>query len=468
MKTVIHWFRRDFRITDNTALHLAASRARQVVPVYVASCWRDAHRWTGPNRQAFLCASLASLAQNLETLGGKLIIRRGDAVEELARLASETGASAIFFNRDPDPYGRKAEAGLDRIGSRLGIEIVACKDICIHERDEVLTGTGAPFRVFTPFSKAWAKLPRPAPSGKLRSLETPPGIATLPLPALQSWGLSAEGQVLEGGERAARQRMNAFLSGGLERYGTDRNLPAGRATSRLSQDLRFGLLSIRELFDRCEAAAAALPAAGRGSAQKYLSELIWREFSMNILWHFPNVLDEEFNPRLRGMRWPGRRAHFERWCAGETGFPIVDAAMRQMNQTGFMHNRTRMIAAMFLTKDLHLDWRLGESYFMQKLTDGEIASNNCGWQWSAGTGADAAPYFRIQNPWTQTQRYDPEGAYIKEWIPELRDVPAERLSAPPEDGRPLAKDYPAPIVDHARAREITLALFKDHRELNEV
>lgn len=468
MKTVIHWFRRDFRITDNTALSLAASRAEHVVPVYVVSGWRDAHRWTGPNRQAFLCGSLASLAQNLETIGGKLVIRRGDAVEELSALAAETGASAVFFNRDPDPYGRKVEADLERAGARLGLEIVACQDHCIHERNAVLTGTGDPFRVFTPYAKAWAKLPRSAPADKPRKLATPAGIASDPLPTLATWGLSPEGGVLEGGEKAARQRMKEFLSGGLERYGAERNLPAGRTTSRLSQDLRFGLLSIRELFDKCEAAAAALPAAGRGSAQKYLSELIWREFYMNILWHFPNVLEEEFNPRFRGMRWPGRQALFAHWCAGETGFPIVDAAMRQMNQTGFMHNRTRMIAAMFLTKDLHLDWRLGESYFMQKLTDGEIASNNGGWQWSAGTGADAAPYFRIQNPWTQTQRYDPDGAYIKEWIPELRDVAPERFAAPPDGGRPLARNYPVPMVDHAEAREITLALFKDHREMKEV
>jgi deoxyribodipyrimidine photo-lyase len=188
---------------------------------------------------------------------------------------------------------------------------------------------------------------------------------------------------------------------------------------------------------------------------------------MQILWCFPEVLDHEFQPRFRGMAWPGDGKNFSRWCSGETGFPIVDAAMRELAQTGFMHNRTRMIAAMFLTKDLHLDWRLGEKWFMKMLVDGEIASNNGGWQWSAGTGADAAPYFRIQNPWTQTKRYDPDGVYIKKWIPELRDVPAPKLCDPPAVGEVLARDYPAPIVDHAVARDITLDLFARYPKVTE-
>ncbi len=204
-----------------------------------------------------------------------------------------------------------------------------------------------------------------------------------------------------------------------------------------------------------------MPATARSNAQKYLGELIWREFYMAVLWHFPNVLEAEFNPKHRGMSWPGKKEHFERWCEGQTGFPIVDAAMRQLNETGFMHNRARMIVAMFLTKDLHLDWRLGESYFMQQLTDGEIASNNGGWQWSAGTGADAAPYFRIQNPWSQTGRFDADGEYIKRWVPELRDVAPEKFQEAPKSGS-IARGYPFPIVDHSEAREKTLQLFKSH------
>jgi len=464
VKTAIHWFRRDLRITDNTALTAAVSRFDAVAPVYVLSSWKTTHRWTGSNRQQFLCGCLHSLDQNLHAVGGRLIVREGEAVSELAALIRETGAEALFFNRDPDPFGRQVEEKILTMGQELGIEVVACKDVCIHERGEVLNGSGEPFRIFTPYARAWAKVPRPSVGKRVRAMVLPPSIPSLPVPDLSRWGLTPAAEIVEPGEKAARERLKRFLSGGLARYGADRNLPAGRTTSRLSQDLRYGLLSIREVFSQCEAAGETLPAAGRVSAQKFLSELIWREFYMQILWFFPQVLDEEFNPRFRGMVWPGQPDHFPRWCAGETGFPIVDAAMRQLLQTGFMHNRTRMITAMFLTKDLHLDWRLGEAYFMRQLTDGEIASNNGGWQWSAGTGADAAPYFRIQNPWTQTLRYDPEGAYIKEWIPELRDVAPEKFQAPPEPGTRLAAGYPAPLVDHAAARERTLEMFARQKE----
>ena len=386
-------------------------------------------------------------------------------MEELRKLVLETQAGAVFFNRDPDPFGRKTEEELSRLGTESGFEVIGCKDVCVHEREDVLTATGDPFRVYTPYARAWAKQARPPVSGSLRALRVPDQVHSLPPPALERWGLTRSGEIPEPGEKAARGRMKKFLESPLAAYGAQRDIPAGQTTSRLSQDLRFGLLSIRELFAKGEARMAELSAGERGQAQKFTGELIWREFYINILWHFPAVLDQEFNPKFRGMAWPGTVKDFSRWGEGATGFPIVDAAMRQLNLTGFMHNRARMITAMFLTKDLHLDWRLGERYFMQKLTDGEIASNNGGWQWSAGTGADAAPYFRIQNPWTQTLRYDPEGRYIKAWLPELRDVPAERLSAPPAPGDRLTPGYPLPMVDHSEAREKTLEMFARQKEI---
>jgi deoxyribodipyrimidine photo-lyase len=220
------------------------------------------------------------------------------------------------------------------------------------------------------------------------------------------------------------------------------------------------LLSIREVYHKAKAAAEAGDAVGRDSVWKFISELIWREFYFQILWHYPEVLKHEFNAKYRGMEWDQDEAKYRAWCEGRTGFPIVDAAMRQLNATGYMHNRARMITAMFLTKDLHLDWRLGEQYFMQTLIDGEIASNNGGWQWSAGTGADAAPYFRIQNPWSQTKRYDADGKYIKEWVPELRAVPAAKFLEAPVDERPIAAGYPLPMVDHGTERDETLRRFK--------
>lgn len=392
-----------------------------------------------------------------------MVVRRGAAVEELANLAKECGAQAIFLNRDPDPFGRQVEAELAEFGRKTGVEIVGCKDATMHEGSEVLTSAGEPYRVFTPYAQAWTRAGVVAARGRIRSLKTPEGLASLPLPSLETWGLVAEGKVLEAGEKAARARMKRFLDHGLARYGNGRNLLGQELTSRLSQDLRFGLLSIRELIAKCRERASRLPAGARKGAEKFINELIWREFYFSVLWHFPEVLEIEFNPKHRQIKWPGVAGHFDCWCAGETGFPVVDAAMRQLAQTGFMPNRARMIVAMFLTKDLLLDWRLGESYFMRKLTDGEIASNNGGWQWSAGTGADAAPYFRILNPWTQSARFDPDGDYVKKWIPELRDVPAGRFFEPPAAGERLAAGYPAPIVDHARARQKALELFAQHR-----
>lgn len=460
MKIVIHWFRRDLRISDNSALHAAVAASDAVLPVYVVSEWRGGHRWTGSNRQAFLCGCLGSLDANLRTLGSRLIVRRGDAIDELLRLARESGACAIYTNRDPDPFGASVESKLREMAAAVGVELHVLKDACMHEHDEVLTGGGDSYRVFSPYARAWLQRSKSLPAGRPKSLVTPVDIASDPLPTLATWGLGAGGEIVPPGERAARERLDTFLNGPISTYSDARDTPSGSSTSRLSQDLRFGLLSIRMVVQQCERMAMDGNPAARDSARKFVAELIWREFYMQILWRYPHVLTEEFNPKYRGMPWPGSDAHFDRWCRAETGFPIVDAAMRQLTQTGFMHNRTRMISAMFLTKDLHVDWRRGEQWFMQMLTDGEIASNNGGWQWSAGTGADAAPYFRIQNPWTQSARHDPEGKYIKRWLPELAHVPIKRLHTPPEDGRPLVPGYPVPIVDHSVERDKTLGLFK--------
>ncbi len=463
MKRALHWFRRDLRLHDNTALRQAVDAAEEVIPVYIISEWKGEHRWTGPSRQEFLCQSLAELAMRLEQAGGKLIFRQGNAVRELALLVKETNAEAVYFNRDPDPFGREVEEELARVGEAQGFAVKACKDACLHERDEVLTGSAEPYRVFTPYSRAWAKVPKDKPVARVSKLRTPGGIRCEPMPTLATWRLTPGAQVIAGGEEAARKRMAAFVSSGLASYGAVRDRLDFAGTSRLSQDLRYGLISIRELYERCREKMETQPAAQRDNASKYVGELIWREFYQQILWHYPEVLEDSFNPKFRGMRWKSDPAGFERWCAGQTGFPVVDAAMRQLAQTGFMHNRARMITAMFLTKDLHIDWREGEAYFMRQLTDGEIASNNGGWQWSAGTGADAAPYFRIQNPWTQSARFDPDAAYIKHWVPELRDLPAEKLHVAPASGLRIARNYPAPMVDHATERERTLEMFAKYQ-----
>lgn len=460
-KRVIHWFRRDLRLTDNTALLAAAHASEQVIPAYVISPWQGTHRWTGPARQEFLCECLSSLAQNVETAGGEMIFRRGDAVSELLRLARETGAGAVFCNRDLDPFGCGMEQALERACRDAGLGFFSFKDHVLHERGEVRTQSGAGFRVYTPYFRVWRELPKPAPAGRVRHLATPPGIPSLDRPTRETWRLPPSGvRMLQGGERAARQRLREALRGPLLRYAAERDIPHGQTTSRLSQDLRFGLLSIREIYASALDARLAVDATARSGIDKFLGELAWREFYADILGHWPDVLEREFDPQWRGLPWGQPDERFERWCRGDTGFPLVDAGMRQLNATGFLHNRVRMVVAMFLTKDLRIDWRLGERYFMQRLVDGEIGSNNGGWQWSAGTGADAAPYFRIQNPWTQSARYDPEGRYIREWVPELAKAPAGVLAREPIPGHSVWPGYRAPLVHHGEERRRTLEWFE--------
>jgi deoxyribodipyrimidine photo-lyase len=466
LKISIHWFRRDFRLADNASLAAAAADDAQVVPVYILSQWKKKHHWTGANRQEFLCGCLRALAGDLEAIGGRLIIRSGEAVEELEKLLIETRAEAIHCQRDPDPFGRATEDKVAAMASRRGVAFQAHPGVAMHARDELLTGAGEPYRVYSPYARAWEKLPKPPAAPRLQHLRTPAKLRSLPLPELSHWGLRTEGtKIIAPGETAVRRRFDAFLArtGEVGRYAVDRNIPHGATTSRFSQDLRWGLLSIREIHERCQALLPEVDAKGRDSIFKFVRELAWRDFYLQILHHYPEVLADDFNPATRGLPWRSAADEpeaFARWCEGRTGFPMVDAGMRQLARLGFMHNRLRMITAMFLTKDLRIHWREGEAFFMRHLVDGEIASNNGGWQWSAGTGADAAPYFRIQNPWTQGKRFDPRGEFIQEFVPELREVPAEALHQPPTPGATLAPGYPAPMLDHAIARDQTLEMFR--------
>jgi deoxyribodipyrimidine photo-lyase len=458
MKRVLHWFRRDLRITDNTALYSAWQQAGEVVPVYVLSTWKRKHPWTGPNRQQFLCGCLESLATNLEQIEGRLILRSGSPVDVLINLAQESRAEAIYFNQNYSPYDVQVENHLKQAGKQAGIEVFAFTDTVVLSPDEVLNQSGQPFRVFTPYGRAWHQRIKPDPLPKVNKLKTGQGLITEPIPTLKHWGLQPEGTVPLAGEKAAQERLKAFIGNPIYEYGTSRNYFSASGTSRLSQDLRFGTISPRQIYSACQKAAADCTAAERRGVNTFVNELVWREFYFQILWHFPEVLVQDFKEQFTGVKWDDDPAKLERWRTGTTGFPIVDAAMRQLNRTGYMHNRARMIVAMFLTKDLHIHWREGEKYFMQKLVDGDIPANNGGWQWSAGTGADAAPYFRIQNPWNQTVSYDPLGQYIKRWVPELKDVDPIRFTKPPSEK--LAKNYPLPMVNHAVEREVAMERFR--------
>lgn len=467
-KTAIHWFRRDLRLSDNVALHNAVRQSGEVATAYISSEWKGRHGWTGAGRQAFLCGCLESLSKNLEHIGGKLIFRKGDAVQELERLIDEVEAGAVFFNRDPDPHGAEVENKVRELCRSRGIDCCDFQDVVLHEPTEVLTGGGTPYKVYTPYSRKWLDLEKPECVEAVTMIKPPGGVDSLPVPRVYDWGLAFDGELLRTpGEKAARERLDRAVEESIGDYAETRNDPFADATSHLGADLRYGTISVREVFHRAEAARkAGRLESVRNSINTFQKQLGWREFFMAVLHHYPEVLETDFNSVWRGLRWddPGDDDKFAKWQEGMTGFPIVDAGMRQLAETGYMHNRVRMITAMFLTKDLHVHWRHGESHFMQYLLDGEIANNNGGWQWSAGTGADAAPYFRIQNPWTQTDRYDKEGRYIKRWLPELEKVNPKRFIKPPEDGRPLAADYVLPILDHKTEREETLARFKSHKE----
>ncbi len=464
-RPAILWLRRDLRITDHLALASAARQRTPVIPVYVVSTWRDNHAWTGDKRQHFLCECLASLAHSLEQLGGRLIIRRGDPVAEIETLASETGAASVHFTLDPDPFGRSTETRLRESCRRLKLECHGHHDTTLHQPDEILNQSGRPYRVFTPYLKNWLSRPKAPPLKAPREIHTPAGIHSLPLPTLASWDLPPLHATLPAaGEKAAKARLRNACSKLIQHYDARRDFPGLDATTRISQDLRFGLLSIRTVYQTAMRARQSASPAAAASIDTFISELAWREFYFAILHHFPDVLNTEFNPNWRGIPWREPGPGFDAWKSGRTGFPIVDAGMRELLATGFMHNRVRMITAMFLTKDLHLDWKLGESHFMRHLIDGEIASNNGGWQWSAGTGADAAPYFRIQNPWSQSARYDSDGTYIKKWIPELAGTHPSQFHQAPKTGTPIASGYPLPILDHNTERKVTLDIFKRHRE----
>ncbi len=463
MKTAVHWFRRDLRVSDNTALSEAVQRAERVVPVFILE---DAFR-TGPDvgaaRLAFLLRSLDSLRKNLAELGYPLVIRRGRSEVELPRLCAELGAQAVFCNKRYEPYAQARDNRVFNALNGAGVGFEVFKDAVIWEERELLTKAGNPFTVFTPYSRAWKARAIPPPKPKLRaSSKRVPKIASDPLPLDGAdLGHPLSQTMPFAGERAARDALRAFLKQPIFTYGTARDFPAQNGTSRLSPHLRCGTIGIRTVLTGLRKARAEASPAQRPSCDVFLNELIWREFYLQVLSNFPRVMRGCFRPEYDALKWSDNREHFEAWCAGMTGYPIVDAAMRCLNATGWMHNRLRMIVAMFLTKDLLINWQWGERYFMQKLVDGDMAANNGGWQWSAGTGTDAAPYFRIFNPVSQGLKFDPQGEFVREWVPELAALPEDLIHQPWEDPLLAAKSrYPARIVLHEEQRPKCLAMFK--------
>jgi deoxyribodipyrimidine photo-lyase len=444
MKVALHWFRCDLRLSDNTALHAAITESDAVIPIFIFDPAILKAPETGAPQVAFMLQTLASLEKNIAAAGGRLIFRHGEVLSEMKAVMRETGAHALYYNRDYEPQARQRDADVEKLARSLAMEVHSFKDGVIHEPHEVLKADGKPYGVFTAYSRVWRSQSKPPvlPAVKFRrpaSLKDPQGV---PLPSLTELGFATTIDLPPAGERAARDRLAQFTSQTVLRYGVARDFPARDGTSRLSPHVRMGAISPRTVLVAAEKAAREHPGA-RKEADTFVNELIWRDFYRQILWHYPHVADSCFKPQYNDLRWENDPRLFAAWCEGRTGYPIVDAGMRQLNTTGWMHNRVRMIVAMFLTKDLLISWQWGERYFMQRLLDADLASNNGGWQWSASTGTDAQPYFRIFNPTSQAEKFDPEGNYIRRHVPEVDTLA-----------------YPAPVVDHARQRIKALELFK--------
>jgi len=412
---------------------------------------------------AFLLQSVESLRKNLAELGHHLIVRCGKSEEILPQLCQEIGAQAVFANKRYEPYAQRRDERITAALLKIDVGFELFKDAVIWEEQEILTQQGKPYTVFTPYSKAWKARPiappKPkvgGPKSKVQSLKSDA------LPATpDEVGHPLKQTIPPGGERAALEHLRKFMAGPIYEYGTNRNFPAVDGTSSLSPHLRAGTIGVRTILAALKKAREKATPAQAAHCDVFLNELIWREFYMQVLHNFPHVTKGAFRPEYDKLKWSGNREHFEAWCEGRTGFPIVDAAMRCLNATGTMHNRLRMIVAMFLTKDLLINWQWGERYFMQQLVDGDMAANNGGWQWSAGTGTDAAPYFRIFNPVSQAEKFDPEGEFVRRWIPELKDFPDDLIHQPWENPLLLAKSkYPERIVRHDEQREKCLAMFK--------
>ncbi len=394
--TAILWYRRDLRVQDHPALAAALAAADQVVPVFVVDDILLAGRWPTANRAGFMRESLVALSAELAARGAALRILRGRPLDVLPAFASETGAGDVFLTREATPYARSRDRSVAARLGQHGIEVHARSGLYVHEPDEVVTRAGNPYTVFGPFRRAWDGLPRRAVRPAPHRIPGPRRAVADEVPDLG--GPSARAALIpQPGEPAARARLAAWVERRIDGYADRRNrLDADRGTSRLSQDLRFGLLSPVEVLER-----SAGPSEGR---LRFATELAWRDFYAHVLWHHPRVLHEPFQPALATLPWRDDPDALDAWREGRTGYPVVDAAMRQLRESGYVHNRARMIAASFLAKDLLLDWRLGEAEFMRHLTDGDVESNDGGWQWSAGTGTDPQPFLRVFNQVLQGRR----------------------------------------------------------------
>ncbi|UOX99815.1 cryptochrome/photolyase family protein [Blastococcus sp. PRF04-17] len=453
MPTSLLWFRRDLRLSDHPALLAALDAAGgngDVLPVFVF----DPRLWGpagGPRRQ-FLLDSLAALR---EQTGGALVLRHGNPAEVLPALVGQTGATSVHVSADAGPYGRRRDAAVARA---LGdVPLVGTGSPYAVTPGRVAKRDGTPFKVFSPFSRAWREHGWRGPAATPAAVPWRTGVATDAPPPDIDLGV----RLPPAGEAAASDAWKRFRDERLLGYPATRNVPGTEGTSRLSAYLKYGCLHPRTLL------ADLAETDGEGEAvRRFTDELAWREFYADVVWHRPESVREPLDPRTGAIEYdtgPDAEARFDAWRQGRTGYPIVDAGMRQLLGEAFVHNRVRMIVASFLVKDLHVDWRGGARHFLQHLVDGDLPSNNHGWQWVAGTGTDASPYYRVFNPVRQGEQFDPDGAYVRRWVPELRDVPDRHVHQPWQAPAGLPAGYPQPIVDHAAERQVALARYERAR-----
>lgn len=474
-KTLILWFRKDLRLADNAALSTAVDEGFRILPLYIRE---PEHAGTGPLGAAqawWLHHSLQALAEDLKAFGSKLILRSGSAAEVMGEVIATTGAKAVFWNRRYDPPGIAIDKALKASLIADGIDVRTFAGQILHEPTKLKTGAGGHFRVYTPFWKALdgaGEPPEPIPAPKaIAAPDRFPDSEALGswalLPTKPNWAASFDGH-WQPGEKGAEKRLAAFIKNGLKNYRSGRDLPASEHVSRLSPHLALGEISPFTVWHATRGLPESYPLE---DIVHFRKELVWRDFSYHLLFHFPDLATKNWNAKFDAFPWREAPDLLHKWQRGQTGYPIVDAGMRQLWQTGWMHNRVRMITASFLIKDLLVDWRCGERWFRDTLVDADPASNAASWQWVAGSGADAAPFFRIFNPTSQGEKFDPEGAYIRRFVPELKDMPAKFIHKPSEApltvlreaGVSLGKTYPLPIVDHGKARDAAMTAFQGLR-----
>jgi len=461
----LHWHRRDLRAADNAGLARAAEDG-PVVPVFVFD--RDVLAHAGPPRVAFMLDALRELREWYRERGSDLVVRRGDPREVLPGLAEEFGAEGVTWGKEVSGLGRERDAAVRRALDDADVSREAVENALLHEPGSIRTNQGEVYSVFTYFWKKWRDREKADPCDAPASDELADVTDDTPLRTLDELGFDEpEADVPPAGTDVARDLLSAFCEDRIDEYDDRRDYPADDCTSRLSAHLKFGTIGIREVHAAVRDAKAAAAGADRESAEEFESQLAWREFYGHVLWDEPGVVTENFKEYEHDIAWREDPEGLQAWKDGETGYPIVDAGMRQLRREAYMHNRVRMIVASFLTKDLAVDWRAGYDWFREKLVDHDTANDNGGWQWAASTGTDAQPYFRVFNPMTQGERYDPDAEYVREYVPELDGVPADAVHEWHELDRGrremLAPDYPAPIVDHSERREEAIAMFEAAR-----